>query len=115
VTFACFVIPAIVRHDSVITPEIAHDLLLVCTKIGDGRIACPEILGDVVIDKVNPDGAYGTRLAGRLSVEERSALLASIMRRADGERSSGVPRGTGKRRSFTENAKLCAAARKCLI
>lgn len=87
------------KHDSVISPEIAHDLLQRCTQIGDGRIACPEVLGNIVIDRVNPEGAYGTRLAGRLSVAERSQLLASLMKRADGVRSSGVPHGTAKRRS----------------
>ena len=39
------------RHDSVITPEIAHDLMVRCSQIGDGRISCPEVLGDVVIER----------------------------------------------------------------
>jgi hypothetical protein len=39
------------RHDSVVTPEIAHDLLIACSKIGDGRLACPEVMGNMTIDR----------------------------------------------------------------
>lgn len=87
------------RHDSVISPEIAHDLLVRCSDIGNGHIQCPEILGDVLIERVVPEGAYGQRLAGRLTPAERSSLLGSLMRRGDTSvpRPSGVPRGTGKR------------------
>ena len=48
---------------------------------------------------VSPNGAYGQRLAGRLTPAERSSLLGSLIRRADvnAPRSSGVPRGTGRR------------------
>jgi hypothetical protein len=39
------------QHDSVIRPEIAHDLLMTCQGIGEGRIHCPELLGDITIDR----------------------------------------------------------------
>ncbi len=39
------------KHDSVITPEIAHDLMVTCQGIGEGRISCPELLGDIVIER----------------------------------------------------------------
>jgi glutamate--cysteine ligase catalytic subunit len=39
------------RQDSVIRPEIAHDLLMTCKGIGEGTIPCPEILGDITIDE----------------------------------------------------------------
>lgn len=39
------------RQDSVIRPEIAHDLLLTCRGIGEGTIPCPELLGDITIDR----------------------------------------------------------------
>jgi hypothetical protein len=45
------------QHDSVIRPEIAHDLLMTCQGIGEGRIHCPELLGDITIDR------YVTRVA----------------------------------------------------
>ena len=37
------------KGDSVINPEIAHDLLLTCRGIGDGSIPCPEILGNITM------------------------------------------------------------------
>ncbi len=37
--------------NSVITQEIAYDLLMTCKNIGEGTTACPDILGDVVIDR----------------------------------------------------------------
>jgi glutamate--cysteine ligase catalytic subunit len=39
------------KQDSVISPEIAHDLLVRCKGIGEGSIPCPEILGDIVLDR----------------------------------------------------------------
>jgi glutamate--cysteine ligase catalytic subunit len=39
------------KHDSVITDEIAYDLMSACQGIGEGTIPCPEILGDIKIDR----------------------------------------------------------------
>lgn len=39
------------KQDSVICPEIAHDLLMTCKGIGEGSIHCPELLGDITIDR----------------------------------------------------------------
>jgi hypothetical protein len=39
------------QHDSVIRPEIAHDLLMACKGIGEGSVPCVEILGDINIDR----------------------------------------------------------------
>lgn len=39
------------QQDSVINPEIAHDLMVACKEIGEGTRPCPELLGTVVIDK----------------------------------------------------------------
>ena len=39
------------NQDSVISPEIAHDLMVACKEIGEGTRPCPEILGNIVIDK----------------------------------------------------------------
>jgi glutamate--cysteine ligase catalytic subunit len=39
------------QQDSVISPEIAHDLLMACKHVGEGALRCPSILGDVVIDR----------------------------------------------------------------
>ena len=37
------------RGDSVVTEEIAYDLMMTCKGIGEGTIACPELLGSVRI------------------------------------------------------------------
>lgn len=39
------------KHDSVISQEIAYDLMMACKGIGDGSVRCPELLGDVVIER----------------------------------------------------------------
>jgi glutamate--cysteine ligase catalytic subunit len=39
------------RHDSVVTNEIAADLVTACAAIGEGTRACPEILGNNRIDR----------------------------------------------------------------
>ena len=38
------------QRDSIISPEIAHDLMAAAKGIGEGSLRCPEILGDIVID-----------------------------------------------------------------
>lgn len=37
--------------DSVISPAIAHDVMVACHQIGTGERSCPELLGDVRIDR----------------------------------------------------------------
>lgn len=39
------------KQDSVISPSIAADLMATCQGIGDGSIPCPELLGDITIDR----------------------------------------------------------------
>jgi hypothetical protein len=36
------------KKDSVVTQEIAHDLMKRCADIGEGRVNVPELLGDKV-------------------------------------------------------------------
>ena len=81
------------QQDSVISPEIAHDLLVACNEIGTGVRACPELLGTVSIDRVKSEDAYGQVLAGRLNPEERSELLQNLIRRAYMRRPEDKPRG----------------------
>ncbi len=83
------------KQDSIISPEIAHDLLKACSDIGSGNLQCPEILGDITIERVRPEDAYGSVLAGKLnSEEERSELLDRLMQRAFIRRDETSPRGT---------------------
>ena len=39
------------QQDSVISDEIAYDLMIACKNIGEGIIPCPEILGSVTISR----------------------------------------------------------------
>jgi glutamate--cysteine ligase catalytic subunit len=50
------------KQDSVVSPEIAHDLMVAAADIGEGRMEAPELLGDVLIAPVHADGAYEVTL-----------------------------------------------------
>lgn len=50
------------KGDSVVTDEIAYDLMLACRDIGEGKLHVPELLGNVKIAPISPDGAYDTKL-----------------------------------------------------
>ena len=82
------------KGDSIITEEIAYDLMIACKDIGEGLRSCPELLGDNVIKRVRPDDAYGHILPGRLNSTERSELLEKLIRRARKPMPAGVARGT---------------------
>ena len=86
------------KQDSVVSPVIAHDLLMACQAIGNGTLACPEVLGSsVVIDRVRAEDAYGALLAGALDPAERSELLNRLMQRALQQRDPELPRGKSPR------------------
>lgn len=70
------------QQDSFVTEEIAHDLLLKCKEIGEGTQACREILGDIKVERIRAQDAYGTLMRGRLSNEERGELINNLIRRA---------------------------------
>jgi glutamate--cysteine ligase catalytic subunit len=64
------------KGDSVISDEIAYDLMCVCRDVGEGKVHVPELLGDVVIDRVTPEGAYQVKLdSTRLQNERLLGLL----------------------------------------
>lgn len=84
------------RGDSVITPGIAHDLLRTCHGIGTGDIACPELLGDIVIERVRKEDAYGSVLPGRLTSQERAELIQTLVKRAALPRPEHVARGKSR-------------------
>ena len=44
--------------------------------IGEGTVVCPDLLGDVVIDKVRPEDAYGHILPGtRLMLKQTFRIV----------------------------------------
>ena len=50
------------KKDSVVSDEIAYDLMIACKEIGEGKRHVPEMLGNVHIDPITPDGAYDVKL-----------------------------------------------------
>lgn len=84
------------KNDSVVSSEIAHDLLMKVKNIGEGKHACSDVLGEIVIDRVRPEDAYGSVLAGVLTSEERLTLIKSLVQRAYMERDENFPRGKSR-------------------
>jgi len=81
------------NKDSVVTSEIAHDLMMHCKGIGEGEIRCPEIYGDAEIPRIRREDAYGTPLRGRLNSDERSLLIHRLIEHAEKRRARKIPRG----------------------
>ncbi|EWM21683.1 glutamate cysteine ligase [Nannochloropsis gaditana] len=70
------------QQDSVVTPSIAYDLMMECKRIGEGRLQCPDLLGNVKIDPIFPGEAYDVYLSGnKMGNRERSELLRAYRRR----------------------------------
>eukprot|EP01035_Chromulina_nebulosa_P016858 gene16858-22345_t len=70
------------NRDSIISQDIAYDLMNACKAIGEGSLKCPELYGDIEIERVRKEDAYSKPLAGRLSSAERSDLLQRLVSRA---------------------------------
>ena len=82
------------KGDSVVSEQIAYDLMLKCKSIGEGDSPCPELLGDVRIKRVRPEDAYGQVLQGRLqSKGERQQLLKRLVKRAQAREPGNRVRG----------------------
>ena len=64
------------KNDSVISNSIGYDLTVACKEIGEGIRHVPELLGDVRIAPVIPEGAYDVKLdSKRVSSKETLELL----------------------------------------
>ena len=84
------------KQDSNLTSDIVYDLMIECKNIGEGISHCPDILGNVRIDKVCKEDAYGQTLPGRLNQEQKSQLIKRLVARAEIPRHPKVdvvPRG----------------------
>ncbi len=87
------------KQDSVISHRIAYDLLTTCHQIGIGAVHCPELFGSdgsIVIDKVRKEDAYGQVLAGRITSDERTTLIETLVKRAKSPRSTEMARGKSR-------------------
>jgi glutamate--cysteine ligase catalytic subunit len=70
------------KGDSVVSDKIAHDLLVACKDIGEGKLHVPELLGDVHIDPITTEGAYDTKLdSGRVQNKRILELLQRYRQR----------------------------------
>jgi len=65
------------KGDSVVSDEIAYDLMVTCRDIGEGKIHVPELLGDVKIDRITAEGAYEVKLDSKRAKNERILELLS--------------------------------------
>lgn len=72
------------KFDSVVSDEIAHDLMVACQEIGEGKRHEPDLTGDVVIEPVTVQGVYDKKLdSGRIKDDRLTALLRRYTKRAD--------------------------------
>lgn len=69
-------------HDSVVTPNIAFDLLTECQQIGEGVKQCPELLGEFKIEPVRGSAAYQVPLkSDSVAAGKRELLLHRYVER----------------------------------
>lgn len=61
---------------------IAFDLLQTCNKIGLGQLPAPSLIGDMVIEPIVKDRAYGTFLNSTVSDKAIKTLLKQLRDRA---------------------------------
>jgi len=87
------------KNDSVISEEIAYDLMVACKQIGEGTRHEPELLGDLHFDQITKEGAYDVKLDSKL-VHSNSQLL-ELLKRYSGRISSAekTTNDTAKRKN----------------
>lgn len=62
------------NQNSIVSHEIAYDVMMSAKALGEGNIQCPELLGEIIIANVRPEDAYQKQSAGRLTSTQRSEL-----------------------------------------
>jgi len=64
------------KGDSVVSDDIAYDLMVACKDIGEGTRHVPELLGDAKISPITGEGAYEVKMdSNRLQNEKLVELL----------------------------------------
>mmetsp|Transcript_48751 Transcript_48751/g.72410 ORF Transcript_48751/g.72410 Transcript_48751/m.72410 type:complete len:877 (+) Transcript_48751:64-2694(+) len=85
------------KGDSVVSDEIAYDLMIACKEIGEGTRHEPDMLGDMKIREITKQGAYDVKLDSK-RVQNDKELLDLLSRYTHRESFKGsVPEA--KRRS----------------
>ena len=74
------------KFDSVVSDEIAYDLMVACKEIGEGKRHVPELLGNVHIDPITPDGAYDVKLGSHRAHNEQ---VLELLRRYTNRKAFG--------------------------
>jgi glutamate--cysteine ligase catalytic subunit len=82
------------QNDSVVSEEIVHDLLSAINEIGIGKRVCSELLGDVRVEPIRAQGAYGSVLEAPRTQDEKMKLVDKLMQRAAVMKDRGVFRGS---------------------
>mmetsp|Transcript_26375 Transcript_26375/g.60033 ORF Transcript_26375/g.60033 Transcript_26375/m.60033 type:complete len:706 (+) Transcript_26375:38-2155(+) len=70
------------KQDAVISQTIAYDLVRACDDIGRGKLKCPALHGDIVIEPISQEATYGTPLKALWSQDAITKLLKQICSRA---------------------------------
>jgi len=67
------------QNDSVVSKEIAYDLMVACHEIGLGKRPCPELLGDITIEELTMEGAYDVKLDSK-RIHSNEQLIDLVQR-----------------------------------
>jgi len=76
------------KGDSVVSQEIAHDLVIACKEIGEGTRHEPDLLGDMHVKPIKIDGAYDVKLNAKKV--ENGDLVQLLRRYADRQSFSDI-------------------------
>jgi len=78
------------KRDSVVSHEIAHDLMVACSDIGEGRRHEESLLGDFVVEELTTGGAYEVPLESEpIDLEKRDMLIQKYAQRSMENRKGG--------------------------
>lgn len=69
------------KHDSLVSPRIATDLMVACHKIGQGQLHVPELHGDLRIEPLTAKDALDARLLSELPVESVATQMGRAVER----------------------------------
>jgi len=78
------------KGDSVVSDEIAYDLMKLCSDIGLGKVHIPELLGDLVFEEISPEGAYAVKLDSQRVQNDRILHLLQRYANRKSFSSSGI-------------------------
>jgi glutamate--cysteine ligase catalytic subunit len=74
----------IVSHFVLTCFKSSYDLMQTCDNIGKGKLHVPELLGDVRIKPISPDGAYDVKLDSKRVQNDQ---ILQLLRRYTGRKS----------------------------